>query len=571
MNYARLHQALDTCPFHRDRARMLADYFKSSSVDNCAWAAFLLLGGQLPRILTSAQIQTWLLEELSLPDWLVEESREAVGDSAETAALLAELLQPEGFEPPSSSLEPPRGLAEWIEGHLLPLQTLRPAEQRDRVVGWWKSLALLDASFLHHLLIARYQTPVPRRTVEEALALAYDLPRERVSLRLENLNEGSHDGAGFAALRQPRVFAGLVGIAEEISPEPLFDFAIAPLETTAPTEGVFEPHQTFELDAAEAVSSTFAQGNCLAIPSRGGPRARLERRAGKTSLWVLRQLGGEPTSECVNARFPELVQAAACLPDGTAIEGELQPRLAAEKRLARARRKTTGAGAKSADAEPIRFIAQDLCGDEGVPISRGDDRHVLASLRHERLRAILPRSSAYLSLTKTEILASAAHHRRLLELLAGARAGGGTDGYLLVPASSGARYYVKAPQRTIDAVLLYVENGQNGLSGCNFGLWDEDRLVPLGRVAFENLGGDLAETRQSLEEWARAHERERFGPVRAVDPVQVFELGFDDIERSPRHRAGFTLRAPSILRWKKGVDPKQAGTIESLKSQLRDS
>ena len=127
----------------------------------------------------------------------------------------------------------------------------------------------------------------------------------------------------------------------------------------------------------------------------------------------------------------------------------------------------------------------------------------------------------------------------------------------------------KVDPLTIDAVLLYAQAGHGRRStlftDCTFGLWHEGALVPVAK-AYSGL--DDAEILK-LDRWIRAHTIERFGPVRAVEPVQVFELGFEAVNRSRRHKSGIAVRFPRILRWRHDKPAAEADVLAALQALAR--
>ena len=100
-------------------------------------------------------------------------------------------------------------------------------------------------------------------------------------------------------------------------------------------------------------------------------------------------------------------------------------------------------------------------------------------------------------------------------------------------------------------MLIYAQPGSGKraslLTDYTFGVWDEGELVPVAKAYSGLSNEEIAE----MDRWIRRHTRERFGPVRHVEPVHVFELGFEGIARSSRHRSGIAVRFPRMLRWRK--------------------
>ena len=121
---------------------------------------------------------------------------------------------------------------------------------------------------------------------------------------------------------------------------------------------------------------------------------------------------------------------------------------------------------------------------------------------------------------------------------------------------------------TIDAVLIYAQPGSGRraslLTDYTFGVWDGGELVPIAK-AYSGLSNEEID---EMDRWIRRHTRERFGPVRHVEPVHVFELGFEGIARSSRHRSGVAVRFPRMLRWRRDKTPEEADTLEQVRRLL---
>ncbi|MEO1088451.1 MAG: hypothetical protein AAFY88_29815, partial [Acidobacteriota bacterium] len=122
----------------------------------------------------------------------------------------------------------------------------------------------------------------------------------------------------------------------------------------------------------------------------------------------------------------------------------------------------------------------------------------------------------------------------------------------------------KVDPLTVDAVLVYAQSGHGKratlLTDYTFAVWRDDALVPIAK-AYSGLGD--AEIRE-LDRWLRRNTRERFGPVRSVEPLQVFELAFEGIRRSTRHKSGVAVRFPRIARWRKDLGAKDADHLEHI-------
>src|SRR5690606_4231539 len=153
----------------------------------------------------------------------------------------------------------------------------------------------------------------------------------------------------------------------------------------------------------------------------------------------------------------------------------------------------------------------------------------------------------------------------------------GVEGLMLkraeAPYQSGRRrgdwWKWKIDPLTIDAVLMYAQAGHGRRSTLytdyTFGLWDGDTLVPIAKA----YSGLTDKEILALDRWLRAHTLERFGPVRSVEPVQVFELAFEGVNLSKRHKSGIALRFPRILRWRQDKPAAEADRLDTLKALAR--
>ena len=124
----------------------------------------------------------------------------------------------------------------------------------------------------------------------------------------------------------------------------------------------------------------------------------------------------------------------------------------------------------------------------------------------------------------------------------------------------------KVDPLTIDAVLLYAQPGHGRRSTLytdyTFGVWDGDALTPIAKAYSGLSDKEILE----LDKWIRAHTLERFGPVRSVEPLHVFELGFEGVNISKRHKSGVAVRFPRMLRWRLDKPAAEADRLETLKA-----
>jgi DNA ligase-1 len=448
-----------------------------------------------------------------------------VGDGAETAALVLDQVAVEEIE------ELPLGA--WVEDRILPLRDLEPAAQQDRVTGWWRGLDRLQRFILLKLLTGELRVGVSQTLVVRALAQAATLPATTVAARIMG------DWAPSAEW-----FAGLLSHAhtDEDRSRPYPFFLAAPLEAPVETLG--------------------SRDDWIVEWKWDGIRAQLIQRGGAVHLWSR----GE---EVITHRFPEIAAAATHLPDGTVLDGEVLafrddrplPFAALQQRIGRQKQV-----AQMARAVPVVFMAYDLLEEGGID-ARGrpleERRRVLES--HLTTPGVLRPSSIIAAGTWAELTALRSESRAL-----------GVEGLMLkrrlslygVGRRRGDWWKWKIDPYTIDAVLIYAQPGSGRraslLTDYTFGVWDGGELVPIAKAYSGLSNEEIAE----LDRWIRRHTRERFGPVRHVEPVHVFELGFEGIARSARHRAGVAVRFPRMLRWRTDKKPEEADTIETVRALL---
>jgi DNA ligase 1 len=525
--FSALYEAVDRTTSTNQKVAALRSYFAEAPPADAAWALFFLTGRKIKRLIPSRVLWELTREITELPEWLLEHCYASVGDFAECMALLVESTA-EG----SGAALP---LHVWVEERILPLKEKDAPAQRDAVAAWWRELDARQAFVLNKIVTGEFRVGASATLVARALAQAAGVTPAEMAHRLMG------DWAPTAAFLRS-VLAPESGAASVVS-RPYPFFLASPLEADPSTLGSRE--------------------DWLAEWKWDGIRAQLVRRGGQVFLWSR----GE---ELVTDRFPEISSAAIALPDGTVLDGEVLayrdgvlPFAVLQTRIGR--QKLTP---RTLAAAPAAFMVYDLLEDEG------------ADLREEPLAQRRARLHARLSGALPPFLVSPAVDGASWDDLARLRQEArerNVEGLMLKrlasPYRAGRRrgdwWKWKIDPFTLDAVLLYARPG-NGrratlLTDYTFGVWDADTLVPVAK-AYSGLSD--AEI-QEMDAWIRRNTREKFGPVRAVEPVQVFELGFEGIAASKRHRSGVALRFPRMLRWRRDKPAKEADSLQSLQALIR--
>ncbi|RFF46990.1 ATP-dependent DNA ligase [Xanthomonas campestris] len=531
--FAALYRTLDRSTGTLDKRAALVAYFRAAPPLDAAWALYLLAGGKVAsarmRIAASGELREWIAEAAGIADWLVADSYDHVGDLAETLALLLD-------DPASEAVDV--SLAEWIEQRLLPIANQDVAVRKHCIVQAWRTLAFDERLVFNKLLTGALRVGVSQRLVQQALAELSGVDIARIAQRM--LGSWRPHATYVADLLTHEELPG-----DRQQPYPFF--LASPLEADVESLGAID--------------------DWLLEWKWDGIRLQLLRRAGEAALWSR----GE---ERLDGRFPEIEQAAMGLPDGTVIDGELlawqpeqplpMPFTALQTRIQRLK-----PGPKTLAAAPARVVAYDLLELDGEDL-RERPLHARRALL-ERVLATLadPRIIASPLVQPTDWQAAAQ-----VRLNARAR---GVEGLMLKrarsPYQSGRRrgdwWKWKIDPLTIDAVLLYAQAGHGRRSTLytdyTFGLWHDGALVPIAK-AYSGL--DDTEILQ-LDRWIRANTTERFGPVRAVTPHHVFELGFEGVNRSTRHKSGIAVRFPRILRWRHDKPFAEADHLSSLQALAR--
>ena len=530
LRFASLFEAIDSTTSTNAKVAAMAKYFGEAPPADAAWAVFFLTGRRLKRLVPYAAIHDWTLADTHLPSWLIEESYSVVGDGAETAALVLDQL-------PAVENTSPLSLAQWVETRILALKDMAPDEQRRKVTEWWAPLDRLQRFVLLKMITGELRVGVSQTLVVRALSQAAGIPVATVAARLMG----------------------------EWAPTPEWFVSLSAVESTDVDQS--RPYPFFLASPLDEAPSVLGEPSDWILEWKwDGIRAQLVKRAGTMHLWSR----GE---ELITHRFPEIAAAATHLPDGTVLDGEVlafrdeRPLLfsALQQRIGRQKQV-----AQMAKAVPVVFMTYDILEQNGQDIREAPLRE-----RRQRLADVLGsigQSSGVLRLSPSVTAAS-------WEDLAGQRRGSrdrGVEGLMLKRASSayavgrkrGDWWKWKIEPYTIDAVLIYAQPGSGKraslLTDYTFGVWHEGELVPIAKAYSGLSNEEIGE----MDRWIRRHTRERFGPVRHVEPIHVFELGFEGIARSSRHRSGIAVRFPRMLRWRKDKPPEEADTLENVRRLL---
>lgn len=525
--FAALVAAIDETTRTSEKVEAMAAYFKDAQPADAAWAVHFLSGERPKRLIPVRRLAAWATEASDVPEWLFEECYQSVGDLAETISLLL----------PEPTTPEERPLHVWIDEHLLPLGAMEEHEQRAAILAAWQSLAGLERFVWNKLITGGFRVGVSQPLVIRALARVSGLTEGVIAHRLSG--NWAPDAMSWTAL-----------VAEQ----------------TADTD-VSRPYPFYLAYALDEELEALGEPHAWQVEWKwDGIRAQLVRRAGRCYLWSR----GE---ELVTDRFPEIATVARLLPNGTVIDGEIMPWKDAkplpfaqlQRRIGR-----KALGAKILDEVPVVLIAYDL-----LEIAGEDVRDRPLAWRRARLAELLGTPG----ISRTLILSPAVEAGAWPEVQAAWRRAREecAEGLMLkrldAPYGVGRRrggcWKWKVQPYAVDAVMIYAQAGHGRRASLNtdytFAVWDGGALVPFAK-AYSGLTD--VEIRE-LDTWIRRNTVEKFGPVRSVKPEQVFELAFEGIQPSPRHKSGVAVRFPRIARWRTDKKPEDADTIETLRGLMQ--
>ena len=526
--FAALFNAIDQSTKTTVKVAALADYFSAAPDDDRLWTIALFSGRRPKRAVTTTKLREWAAERAGIPLWLFEESYSIVGDLAETITLVL----------PPNPTQDDQSLAAWIAA-LREIYTQDEEARKAFVLDAWATLGGTERFIFNKLITGGFRVGVSQKLMTRALSRATGKPEPELAHRL--MGNWHPDDT---------TWHGLVE-AEDASAD------------------ASRPYPFYLAYGLEAEPQELGDPQDWRAEWKwDGIRGQLILRDGAYFVWSR----GE---ELMTDRFPELARAVDFMPDGTVLDGELlvwpggQPAPSSFNALqARIGRKTVP---KKLLAEaPVVLHAYDLLEWQGQDIRSRPFAERRALL--EQACAALPddaplRLSPQLTFPTWDALADqrATAREAQAEGVMLKRA----DSPYLAGRKKGDWWKWKLDPLTIDAVMIYAQSGSgrraNLFTDFTFAVWNGNDLVPFTK-AYSGLTD--AEFRK-ITAWVRKNTLERFGPVRKVTPHHVFEIAFEGIQRSTRHKSGVALRFPRMLRWRQDKPLQEANTLADLEEMLR--
>lgn len=524
-HFTQLFTDLDQTTKTLGKIKALIEYFGKASDQDKLWAIALLSHRRPKRTVNATYLAQWANELSGLPEWLFYESYTVVGDLAETITLVL----PAEFEESDFSL------TYWID-FIRSLEPLEVPEKKEKIIWAWQQLNETERFVFNKLITGGFRIGVSQQLMVKALAKFAGVKETIVAHRLMGNWSPERD-----------TFQELLYATEETDLSKPYPFYLAyALEDDPQTLG--EPHEW------------------MAERKWDGIRGQVIVRNGQLFVWSR----GE---ELVTDKYPEYQVMLKLLPDGTAIDGEILPfkdDLPMAFAFLQTRIGRKNLSQKLLKDVPVAFVAYDVLEWQGQDI-----RTWKFEDRRSTLEAICAGNNPVLRLSPAVTFDTweqlAQERERSREFL--------SEGIMLKRKNSvyrngrrrGDWWKWKINPFTVDAVMIYAMRGHgrraNLYTDYTFAVWDGDQLVPFTK-AYSGLTDD--EIRE-VDRWVKQHTVERFGPVRSVKPELVFEIAFEGINRSSRHKSGIALRFPRMARWRKDKVAKEANTLSDLNALLKIS
>lgn len=522
-NFARLFTELDQTTKTNVKVKALADYLELASDEDKMWAMAILSHRRPKRTVNTTLLSLWASECSGLPSWLFEESRHVVGDLAETITLVL----------PKRNSESDNTLSWWID-FIRALEPFTVEEKREKVVWAWDRLDTPERFVFNKLITGSFRVGVSQQLMVKALASYTQIPETTLAHRL--MGNWSPLTKTFAEFRE--------GQAEDDLSKPYPFYLAYPLE--------------------EELSSLGNPEEWQAERKWDGIRGQVIVRNGTLYVWSR----GE---ELVTDKYPEYEAIKNSLPDGTVLDGEILPYtdkpLPFQQLQTRIGRKTVSA--KLLKEVPVVFMTYDILEWEGKDI-----REWPLAQRRQKLEEIVSNAGGVLKLSPVlnftswnELTEERSRSREFL-----------SEGLMLKRKDSTYRdgrrrgdwWKWKIDALTIDAVMIYAMRGHgrraNLYTDYTFAVWSGDQLVPFTKAYSGLTDKEILE----VDNWVKRNTIERFGPVRSVKAELVFEIAFEGIQRSTRHKSGIALRFPRIHRWRKDKPKEEANTLQDLMNLLSE-
>ena len=525
--FSRLYSKLDQTNSTRDKVKILSNFFEKADFEDAAWTIYIIMGKQKKRLVKRSTLIKALEEVSGYETWIISDAYTTVGDFAETVSLLL------GYDRATSELYKNNSIAYWMKKKIIPLIEQSEEEHLKKITQWWGTLSQLDCFVITKILTGGLRVGVSNNLLARALSESFKISKDIIIHRLMGNWKPTSDF--FSMLIDPSNQSGRASL-----PYPFF--LASPMQCSVSQLGSFK--------------------NFSVEWKWDGIRAQIIKRSESIIIWSR----GE---EIITDQYPEVLAEVLKLED-CVLDGEIVawgknilPFSELQRRLGR--KKITK---KVLDEIPVKFLAFDCLEFMGIDI-----RQESYERRRRKLQEIINQVNLSCLVLSPKVKASnwsdvaKARAKSRSRNVEGVMVKDKLSPYL-TGRKKGFWWKWKVDPLTIDAVMIYAQAG----SGRRASLFTDYTFAVLNREKQKNAllpiakaYSGLSQTEiEELDKWIRKNTIEKFGPVRSVRPYQVFELSFDAISRSSRHKSGFALRFPRISRWRKDKRLEDADSIKSV-------
>lgn len=523
--FASLFTELDQTTKITQKVDALANYFQTAPEKDKLWAISILSHKRPKRTVSTTLLRSWAAEISGHPLWLFEESYHLVGDLAETIALF--------LEPPKSQSD--ESLSYWIN-YLKDLRDKEEEEKRNAIASAWDQMHYAERFVFNKLITGGFRMGVSQKLMTRALSKATGIDENKLAHRL--MGEWTPDNCNFHEL----------------------------ILLENPEENISRPYPFYLAYALDQSFEELGASSDWQIERKwDGIRGQIIVRNDQIFVWSR----GE---ELVTDKFPEYKPLANLIPNGTVLDGEIiafkdgkpLPFNVLQTRIGR-----KNVAKKHLVEAPCVCIVYDLLEYNGIDI-----RSESMADRREKLERLLANNNSNGILILSDILENKPWED--LENERNKSRENHCEGLMLKRKSSpyqsgrkrGDWWKWKVDPLLIDAVMIYAQAGHgrraNLFTDYTFAVWNGPDLVPFAKA----YSGLKDEEFKEITAFVKKNTIERFGPVRSVKPELVFEIAFEGINKSSRHKSGVALRFPRMKRWRKDKPAKEANTLEDLMKLL---
>jgi DNA ligase-1 len=530
-NFATLIKTLDGSNKTTVKVDALTEYFQNATPEDKVWTIAILSHRRPPRPVNTTLLRLWANELANIPLWLFEESYHIVGDLAETIALVI----------PNSTESSDKSLTEFLQ-EILALKAKSESEKKEYLQYNWLHLNYYERFVFTKLITGGFRIGVSQKLMTRALSKAENLDEDILAYKLM----GNWD-------------PNKITFEELILQENASDY-------------LSKPYPFYLAYPIEGDVSAIGNAEDFSVEHKwDGIRSQTIIRENEVYVWSR----GE---ELVTDKYPEFHVFTEVFPDGTVIDGEILAY--SDGKIDNFNALQTRIGRKTVSKAllakvPVIIRAYDILEFDGVDIRTKtylERREILENLYESVKDENLPfQLSERMQFSTWEEIAKERENAReqRSEGLMVKR----NDSAYQVGRKKGDWWKWKVAPLTVDAVLTYAMRGSgrrsNLFTDYTFGIWQDKENGERELVTFAKAYSGLtdAEFRQ-VDDFIKKNTLDKFGPVRSVTPKLVFEIGFEGIAQSTRHKSGFATRFPRILRWRHDKKMEDANSVEDLKSLI---